>query len=49
MRHTCHKLTYVEMYPEPLSTNEPGGLKIIGGAFVAVAFVYLLTVFAFSL
>lgn len=49
MRHSNHKLTYIEMYPEPLSTNEPSGSKIIGGAFVAVVGVYLLTVFAFSL
>lgn len=49
MKHSNHKLTYIEMYPEPLSTNEPSGLAVIGGAFVAALALYLLTVFAFSL
>jgi hypothetical protein len=49
MRNSNHKLTYIEMYPEPLSTTEPSPLAIIGGAFAFAALMYLLTVLAFSL
>lgn len=49
MRHSNHKLTYIELHPEPLNTGEPSPLMVIGGALVALVAVYLLTVFAFSL
>jgi len=44
MRNSKHKLTYIEMYPEPLNTGEPSPLAIIGGA---VAFAALMWLFAF--
>jgi hypothetical protein len=44
-----HQLTYIEMYPEPVTSAEPSGFAIwAGAAFVLVA-LYLLTVFLFSL
>jgi len=49
MKHSNHKLTYIEMYPEPLNTGEPSPLAIIGGAAAFAALMYLLTVLAFSL
>lgn len=44
-----HKLTYVEMYPEPVKTEEPSPLMIWAGAAFALGALYLLTVFLFSL
>lgn len=44
-----HKLTYVEMYPEPLKTDEPHPVLIWAGAAFALGALYLLTVFLFSL
>lgn len=44
-----HSLTYIEMYPEPVETDEPGPLLIWAGAAFALGALYLLTVFLFSL
>jgi hypothetical protein len=44
-----HSLTYIEMYPEPLKTEEPAPLMIWAGAAFALGALYLLTVFLFSL
>lgn len=44
-----HALTYIEMYPEPVKTDEPGPLMIWAGAAFAMGALYLLTVFLFSL
>lgn len=49
MKNFRHSLDYVDLYPEPVNTNEPSGLTVILGAFAAAAAVYLITVFAFSL
>lgn len=48
MKLSNHKLTYVELYPEPLK-REPSGFAVILGAFAAAAAVYLITFLAFSL
>ena len=48
MKLSNHKLTYVELYPEPLE-REPNPLAVILGAFAAAAAVYLITFLAFSL
>ncbi len=48
MRNSKHKLTYIEMYPEPLN-REPSPFAVIGGAFVCAAVIYLLIFLAFSL
>jgi hypothetical protein len=44
-----HSLTYIEMYPEPLKTEEPSPLMIWAGAAFALGALYLVTVFLFSL
>lgn len=44
-----HSLTYIEMYPEPLKTEEPSPLMIWAGAAFALGALYLLTVVLFSL
>lgn len=44
-----HNLTYIEMYPEPVKTDEPSPLMIWAGAAFALGALYLLTVFLFSL
>lgn len=49
MKHSNHKLTYIEMYPEPLNTEQPSGLKVLAGALLTVCAVYAVTVLAFSL
>lgn len=49
MKLSNHKLTYVELYPEPLENREPSGFVVILGAFAAAAAVYLITFLAFSL
>lgn len=49
MKHSNHKLTYVEMYPEPLTTEQPSGFKVLAGALLAVCALYAVTVLAFSL
>lgn len=43
MRNSKHKLTYIEMYPEPLNP-EPHPLTVILGAF---GFAALMWLFAF--
>ena len=44
-----HALRYLEMYPQPVKTEEPSPLMIWAGAAFALGALYLLTVFAFSL
>lgn len=44
-----HSLTYLELYPEPVKTDEPSPLMIWAGAAFALGALYLLTVFLFSL
>ena len=44
-----HQLTYVQMYPEPVTSAEPSGFVIWCGAACALGALYLLTVFLFSL
>ena len=44
-----HQLTYIDMYPEPVTSAEPPGFVIWAGAAFALGAVYLLTVLAFSL
>jgi len=44
-----HQLTYIDMYPQPITSAEPSGFAIWCGAAVALCAVYLVTVFLFSL
>lgn len=44
-----HQLTYVDFYPQPVTSAEPSGFAIWTGAALALLAVYLLTVFLFSL
>ena len=44
-----HSLTYIEMYPEPVKTDEPHPLAICAGAALALLALWLITVFLFSL
>ena len=44
-----HQLTYVQMYPQPVTSAEPSGFAIWCGAACALGALYLLTVLAFSL
>ena len=44
-----HQLTYVQMYPEPVTSAEPSGFVIWAGAAFALGALYLTTVFLFSL
>ncbi len=44
-----HALTYIEMYPAPITTAEPSGFVILLSAVLALGAVYLLTVFLFCL
>ena len=44
-----HQLTYVEMYPEPITSVEPSGFAIWCGAAAVLGALYLLTVVLFSL
>lgn len=43
-----HRLTYIDLHPRPLE-REPGPVRIVLGAAVALIALYLVTVFAFSL
>lgn len=43
-----HRLTYIEMYPQPLE-REPGPLAIVAGAALALIALWVITVFLFSL
>lgn len=50
MKHTNHKLTYVDFYPKGLKEDRgPRPLIVILGAFAAAGAVYLITFLAFSL
>ena len=42
-----HSLTYIEMYPEPVKTDEPSPLMIWAGAAFALFAMYLTTVLPF--
>ena len=44
-----HSLTYIEMYPEPVKTDEPHPLAILAGAALALLAFWCVTVFLFSL
>ena len=43
-----HRLTYIEMYPEPLE-REPSTLAIVAGAALALIAFWVITVCLFSL
>lgn len=49
MKHHKHALHYIDLHPEAIKTREPSAWAVIGGAFVAVCALYLVTVFLFSL
>lgn len=49
MKHSNHKLTYIEMYPEPVQADDPHPLAVLAGAAFTAAGLYLLTVVLFSL
>ena len=50
MRHTNHKLTYVDFYPEGLrDEREPSPLSIVAGAALCALALYCGTIFLFSL
>jgi hypothetical protein len=44
-----HNLTYLEMYPEALPTEEPSDLAIIAGAAALLAALGFILVVLFSL
>lgn len=44
-----HQLTYIEMYPEPVNTDEPHPVLIWAGAAFATLALCAVTVFLFSL
>lgn len=44
-----HKLTYLEMYPEALPTDEPSDLAIVAGAVALLAGLGLVLIVLFSL
>lgn len=44
-----HQLTYVEMYPQPITSAEPSGFAIWCSAACVLGALYLLTVLVFSL
>lgn len=44
-----HALTYIEMYPQPVKTDEPHPLTIWAGAAVFMLALWALTVCFFSL
>lgn len=44
-----HSLTYIDLHPQPLRQREPGPIRIVGGAALALLAVWCLTVFLFSL
>lgn len=44
-----HQLTYIQMYPEPVKTDEPSTLAVWAGAAVTLAALYLVTIVLFSL
>ena len=42
MKHSNHKLTYIELHPEPLDIGEPHPLTVVLGAFGFAALMYVL-------
>jgi len=44
-----HQLTYIDMYPQPVTQREPSTLAIWAGAAAVLGALYLLTVVLFSL
>ena len=44
-----HQITYIDIYPQPITSAEPSGFVIWCGAACALCALYLLTVLAFSL
>lgn len=44
-----HQLTYIEMYPEPVNTDEPSPLALWLGAAFTMLTLCAVTVFLFSL
>lgn len=44
-----HQLTYVDLHPQPVEAKEPSTLAIWAGAALALAAVYAVTVFLFSM
>ncbi len=44
-----HKLTYLEMYPEALPTDQPSELAIVAGAAALVAALGFVLIVLFSL
>ena len=49
MKHCNQTLHYVDLHPQSIEPDEPSPFAVIGGAFVAAAALYLLTVLCFSL
>ena len=43
-----HRLTYIEIYPQPLE-REPHPVAIVAGATLALIALWVITVFLFSL
>lgn len=44
-----HRQTYIELNPRNLAPREPGPIRIIGGATLALLGVWAITVFLFTL
>lgn len=44
-----HALTYIDFYPQPVTSAEPSGFAIWTGATFALVALYCVTVFLFSL
>lgn len=44
-----HQLTYIDLHPEPIKTDEPSTLAVWLGAAFTLAALYLVTVVLFSL
>lgn len=44
-----HQLTYIDLHPEPVKTDEPHPVLIWGGAALALLALWLITVFLFTL
>lgn len=44
-----HQLTYIDMYPQPVKTDEPSPLAVWLGAAFTLAALYIVTIVLFSL
>lgn len=44
-----HQLTYIDMYPEPVKTDESSTLAVWLGAAFTLAALYIVTIVLFSL